>query len=217
MQIYLDTANVDDISKGVATGCIAGVTTNPTIISRENKPLRQCIADIVSIDPQLTILIEAVSAATGDMVSESRELVKMADNVIIKLPMTANGLAAAKVLSQEGIRTTVTLVFSVNQAIAASCAGANHVAPFIGRLDDIGADGLQLVRSIKQLFRSHEVNTKVISASVRSPQSVCELFAAGSDVVTMPYGVFEKLLKHPLTESGLKKFDEDWRKVPEFV
>ena len=214
MQIFLDTANTVEIEKGVASGCVHGVTTNPTIISREKKPLRECIADITAIDPDLTVLIEAVSADAPALVAEAAGLAALARNAVIKLPMTPNGLAAARVLSKEGIRTTVTLVFSLNQAIAASCAGANFVAPFVGRLDDINVDGIGLVRSIKQTFCAQQVDTKIIAASIRTPQSVGDLFAVGCDVVTMPYAVMEKMLLHPLTEAGLKKFDEDWKKVP---
>jgi len=214
VEIYLDTADVADIKKGVKTGCVRGVTTNPTIISREGKPLRQCVADIVAIDPDLTILVEAVSASSNELVEEARELVGLAPNVVIKLPMATQGLAAARVLSRSGVRTTLTLVFSLNQAIAASCAGAEFVAPFVGRLDDINMDGLELVRSIKQTFRAHGASTKIIAASVRTCQSVAELFAAGCDVVTMPYPIFAKMLKHPLTDAGLKQFEEDWKTVP---
>ncbi len=215
MNVFLDTANAEEIAKGVATGCVRGVTTNPTIISRENKSLEECIADIVAIDPELTVLIEAVSPGRDALVAEAMELAKLAENAVIKLPMNIDGLAAANVLSSENVRTTITLVFSLNQAIVASCAGANFVAPFVGRLDDINADGLALVRSMKQVFRDHAVETKIIAASLRTPQSVAELFAAGADVVTMPGTILEKMLHHPLTEAGLRKFDDDWKKVPE--
>lgn len=216
MKIYLDTANIEEIKRGAATGCVSGVTTNPSIISREGKSLKQCITDIAAIDQSLTILIEAVSDNRSEMVVEARELVKqLAQNVVIKLPMTTEGLATVKILSQEGIRTTVTLVFSLNQAIAASAAGADFVAPFVGRLDDINANGLGLVESIKKTFKEHDVKTQVIAASLRTPQSVSELFAAGCDIVTMPGNILESMLKHPLTEAGLKKFAEDWKKVPQ--
>ncbi|MCL5104770.1 MAG: fructose-6-phosphate aldolase [Armatimonadetes bacterium] len=214
MKIYLDTANVGDITKGVALGCVSGVTTNPSIIARENKSFAQCIADIVAIDPNLTILVEAVSEGRDELVAEARELVKSAGDVVIKLPMTSTGLAACKVLSSEAIRVTMTLVFSLNQAILASNAGASFVAPFVGRLDDINSDGLGLVQSIRNTFDIQGVDTRIIAASIRTPQSVADLFAAGCDIVTMPYSVLQSMIAHPLTEAGLKKFAEDWKKVP---
>ena len=214
MKIFLDTANINEIKKGVATGSVYGVTTNPSIISKENKPLKQCIEEIAAINPDLTVLVEAVSAETEEMIREARELVKLAPKVVIKLPMTSSGLAATKTLAKEGISVAVTLVFSLNQAIAASCAGADYVAPFVGRLDDINADGLTLVRSIKQTFGIQGVKTQIIAASLRTPQMVAQLFAEGCDIVTMPGSILEAMLKHPLTEAGLKKFEEDWKKVP---
>lgn len=217
MNIYFDTANLDEIKKGISTGCVSGVTTNPSIISREGKSLSQCITDIANLDPELTILIEVVSENRKEIVDEARELVKLAPNVVIKLPMTTEGLATVRLLSKEGIRTAVTLVFSLNQAIAASAAGADFVAPFVGRLDDINADGLGLVKSIKKTFNEHNSKTRVIAASLRTPQSVSELFAAGCDIVTMPGNIFESMLKHPLTDAGLRKFAEDWKKVPQNV
>lgn len=217
MQLFLDTANMNDIRNGIAVGCIRGVTTNPTIISREGRSLKVCIEEIVQLDPELTVLIEVVSVDTAGQVAEARELIKLAPNAVIKIPMTGNGLAAVRLLSAEGIPTAVTLVFSVNQAIAAVCAGANYIAPFVGRLDDIGADGLSLVRSIKNVLNQHDSDVQIISASVRSPQAVADLFAAGSDIVTIPFSVLEKMLLHPLTDAGLLKFEEDWKSVPQQV
>ncbi|MHB0913165.1 MAG: fructose-6-phosphate aldolase [Armatimonadota bacterium] len=214
MKIYLDTANVEEIKKGVALGCVSGVTTNPSIIAREKKSFAECIADIAAIDPELTILVEAVSETRDELVAEAKELVKAAKNIVIKLPMTATGLAACKVLSSEGIRVTMTLIFSLNQAVLASNAGAEFVAPFVGRLDDINSDGLALVQSIKETFDIQGIETKTIAASIRTPQSVADLFAAGCDVVTMPGSVLQSMLKHPLTDAGLAKFAEDWAKVP---
>jgi transaldolase len=214
MKIYLDTANTDDIRKGVALGCVSGVTTNPSIIAREKKTFARCIADIAAIDPGLTILVEAVSEGRDELVTEARQLARATDHIVIKLPMTGAGLAACKVLSAEGIRVTMTLVFSLNQAILASNAGASLVAPFVGRLDDINADGLALVRSIRNTFALHQVDTGIIAASLRTPQAVAELFAAGCDIVTLPYPVLQQMLSHPLTDAGLKRFAEDWKKVP---
>ncbi len=214
MEIYLDTAHVADIQSGVSTGCIRGVTTNPTIISREGRPLRQCITEIAAIDPELAILVEAVSSSRDALVEEAHRLAGLAPRIVVKLPMAPHGLAAARVLSKSGIRTTVTLVFSLTQAIAASCAGAELIAPFVGRLDDANMSGLELVRSIKGTFRAQGVDTKIIAASVRSCQAVAELFAAGCDVVTMPYAIFKRMLEHPLTEAGLIQFEKDWKTVP---
>lgn len=215
MKIYLDTANVEEIRKGVALGCVSGVTTNPTIIARENKSFAECIADIAAIDPSLIILVEAVSETRDDLVAEARKLVKAAKTIVIKLPTNAEGLAACKVLSSEGIRVTMTLIFSLNQAVLAANAGAEFVAPFVGRLDDINSDGLGLVSLIKETFGIQGVKTKTIAASIRTPQSVAELFAAGCDIVTMPGSVLQSMLKHPLTDAGLAKFAEDWKKVPQ--
>jgi len=214
MEIYLDTANIEELKRGFSMGVVSGVTTNPSIISRENKSLKRCIEDIAVLDEGLTILVEAVSEKSGEMVKEALELVKLAPKIVIKIPMTSEGLKAIKVLSEKGISTTATLVFSLNQAIAASCTGADYVAPFVGRLDDINADGISLVRAIKSTYKSQNIATRVIAASIRTPQSVSQLFEAGCDIVTMPLNILESMLKHPLTDAGLKKFEEDWKKVP---
>ncbi len=214
MQIFLDTANREEIARGVATGVVAGVTTNPTIISRENKPLVECVRAVLDVDPTLIVLVEVISDRAAGMVEEARKLAASSENIVVKIPMTAEGLAAVKCLRRDGIRTTVTLVFSVNQAIAASCAGASYVAPFVGRLDDINADGLRLVREIKALFKVQNAATGVLAASIRTPQSVADLFAAGCDIVTMPEKVLHAMFRHPLTDAGLRAFMEDWRKVP---
>ena len=214
MQIFLDTANVEEIKEGVATGIVSGVTTNPTIISRENKPFDKCISDILAIDANLTILAEVIATDTDGMIKEARELSAIANNIVVKIPMIKQGLAAVKILRQEGIKTTVTLVFSLNQAIAASCAGADYVAAFVGRLDDINTDGIGLVGAIKGTFETNSVKTGIIAASIRTPQTVAELFSQGCDIVTMPAKIFDAMFRHPLTDSGLKQFIEDWQKVP---
>lgn len=214
MDIYLDTANVDEIRAGLATGVVRGVTTNPSLIAREKKPFAACLAELLNLDPELTVLAEVVADDSDGMVREARQWSALSTNLVIKIPMTPAGLAAVKVLAQEGIRTTVTLVFSLNQAIAASCAGANFVAPFVGRLDDIDAGGVDLIRSLRHTFDLHKADTRILAASVRSPQSVAELFAAGCDIVTMPGKILHAMLGHPLTDLGLKKFMEDWRTVP---
>ena len=215
MKLFLDTANTEEIRRGVALGCVSGVTTNPSIIAREQKSFARCIADIIAIDPSLTILVEPVSESTDGLVEQARRLVGAAEDVVIKLPMTGYGLAACKVLSMEDIRVTMTLVFSLNQAILAGNAGAAFVAPFVGRLDDINADGPGVVRTIRNTFAVQGVSTKIIAASIRTPQAVAELFAAGCDIVTLPYGVLQSMIEHPLTEAGLSRFAEDWKTVPD--
>ena len=214
MKIYLDTANIDEIKRGFAMGVVTGVTTNPSIISKEKKSLNHCIEEIATLGKELTILVEAVGETTEELLKHALELVKLAPEIVVKIPMTSEGLKAVKFLSGKGIKTTVTLVFSLNQAIAASCAGADYVAPFVGRLDDINADGISLIRDIKSTFKQQNVKTRVIAASIRNPQSVSQLFEAGCDIVTMPVNILESMVKHPLTDAGLKKFAEDWKKVP---
>lgn len=215
MQIFLDTANVEDIKKAAASGCLHGVTTNPTIISRESKPFSDCVKDIIKVDKNLTVLVEVSSRNTLEMVQEARAYVKLSPNIVVKIPAIESGLAAVKILSQEKIPTTVTLVFSLNQALMASMAGASFIAPFVGRLDDIDSDGLSLIKDIRQTFRMQSIDTKIITASIRSPHLVSQLFKTGADIVTVPYKVFSVMMKHPLTDSGLKKFEEDWKKVPD--
>ena len=214
MKIFLDTADIEEIKRYINTGSISGVTTNPSIISKENKPLLKCIKDIKDIDNDLTVLLEVVSDDSTGMIKEAREFVKLGSNIVVKLPMTPAGLEATHILSKEGISVAVTLIFSLNQAITACCAGADYVAPFVGRLDDINADGLSLVSAIKKTFSIQGSDTKIIAASIRTPQSVSALFLEGCDIVTMPGNIFEAMLKHPLTDAGLKKFEEDWKKVP---
>lgn len=214
MRIFLDTANVDEIRKGYASGCVSGVTTNPTIISREGKSFDECIKDIVSIDNETTLLMEVVAKDTQGMISEALKLAKLVKNAVVKIPMTPEGLAAVKELSARDISTCVTMVFSINQAIAASCAGAGYVAPFVGRLDDINSNGLELVKNIKKTFDIQKVETRIIAASLRTAQTVSDLFANGCDIVTMPGKILDSMLRHSLTEAGLAKFDEDWKRVP---
>jgi transaldolase len=217
MKIFLDTAHIEDIQKADKAGCLSGVTTNPSIIARENAPLFDVVKNILAVNDSLNVLVEVTSRNADEMVRQGLELSKVSPHVIIKIPAIESGLAAVKKLSSLGVSTTVTLVFSANQAILASMAGADYIAPFAGRLDDIGSDGLDLVRSIKKIFLMQKITTKIITASVRSPLLVSRFFEAGSDVVTVPYKVFADMIQHPLTESGLLKFEEDWLKVPQGI
>jgi len=216
MEIFLDTANVKEIKNCIESGCIKGITTNPTIISREKKTLSRCISDIRNVAGDLLILVEVISDLSSEMVKEAREYVKMGPEMIIKLPMTKEGLEAAGILAKENIRTAVTLVFSLSQAIAASCAGADYVAPFIGRIEDAGFDGLDLIRSIRKTFDNCGAKTKIIGASIRSPRTAAQLFESGCDIVTVPGKVFEAMLVHPLTDKGLEKFKIDLEGMPKY-
>lgn len=214
MQLFIDSANVAEIENAVRMGFVDGVTTNPSIISRERKTLLECFRDIQRIVPDLRILVEVVSKKDTDMEAEAKELSAMGENVVVKLPCTSSGLAVVRRLSRLEISTTVTLVFSVTQAIAAACAGANYVAPFVGRLEDIDSDGIGMIQEIKSIFATNGTKTKIIAASVRSPRAVSELFLAGADIVTAPFRVIDQMLTHPLTQQGLEIFDHDWRTVP---
>ena len=214
MEIFLDTANIHEIEQAVKLGCLQGVTTNPSIIVREKKPFRECINNILDIDKSLKLLVEITSRDTDKMVKEAQEIVKLSSNIIIKIPAIKNGLRAVNILSNVGIPTTMTLVFNSNQAIMASLAGAAYVAPFIGRLEDINIDGLQFIRNLKEIFTVQSITTKIITASIRSPNTVSQLFHAGSDIVTVPSKVFLRMMEHPLTASGLLRFEQDWKAVP---
>jgi transaldolase len=214
MRIFVDTANTASIREAVSLGFVSGVTTNPTIISRENRPFDQVVSEILTIDPSLTVLLEAVSETADDMVAEAQTLAKFGPNIVVKVPATAAGLRAVRILNGSGIETTVTLTFSVNQAIAAACAGATYVAPFVGRLDDIGTDGIQRVRDIHNVLSAQGSTTRIIAASIRSPGVVGKLFEAGADTVTVPVKVARAMMSHPLTDTGLARFNEDWRAVP---
>jgi transaldolase len=212
-QIFLDTANVEEIKKAHSWGIIDGVTTNPTLVSKTGRSFRECIDEIVSIIDG-PISVEVVSQDAEGMVKEARDLAKIHENIVIKIPITPEGLKAIKVLSGEGIKTNATLCFSANQAILAAKAGATYVSPFIGRLDDIGHEGMQVVREIIQAFSNYDFKTKIIVASIRHPLHVIEAAKCGADVATVPFEVLEKMVKHALTDVGIKRFLEDWAKVP---
>ncbi|EPD2317535.1 fructose-6-phosphate aldolase [Listeria monocytogenes] len=209
MRFFIDTANVEEIKKANRMGFIAGVTTNPSLVAKEGRDFNEVIQEITSIVDG-PISGEVVSLEADEMIAEGRLIAKIHPNMVVKIPMTGEGLAAVKVLTEEGIKTNVTLVFSATQALLAARAGATYVSPFLGRLDDIGDDGLVLIRDIADIFEIHGIPTEIISASVRHPIHVIECAKAGADIATVPFKVFEQMLKHPLTDSGIDKFLADW-------
>lgn len=211
MQLFLDTANLDEIREIAAWGVLAGITTNPTLVSKEHQDFKRLVKDICKIVSG-PVSAEVTATDTEGMLKEGRDIATWAENVVVKCPLTPAGLAACSKLSQEGIKVNVTLCFSVNQAILAAQAGAYFVSPFIGRLDDINEDGCALVEQIVEVFHIQGLETKVLAASIRTPMHVTRVALAGADVATMPYKVFKQLVQHPLTDSGLEKFLEDWNK-----
>jgi len=210
MKLFIDTANVAEIRE--MAWLIDGVTTNPTLVAREKRPFRDVIAEICGIvDGPISAEVTALDA--DGMVSEAHELAAIHDNVVIKVPMTEPGMQAAARLSAEGIRTNITLVFSANQALLAAKCGATYVSPFIGRIDDIGGDGMQLVAEILEIYENYAFPTEVLAASIRHPQHMLTAASLGADVATVPYGVLKKLFNHPLTDIGLERFLKDWEGV----
>ena len=214
MRFFIDTANVEDIKKANDMGVICGVTTNPSLIAKEGKNFNDVIKEITSIvDGPISGEVKATTVKAEDMIIEAREIAKIHKNMVVKIPMTVEGLKAVKVLSKEEIKTNVTLIFSANQALLAARAGATYVSPFLGRLDDISTDGLELIRTIADIFATHDIDTEIISASVRHPIHVTECALAGADIATVPYNVIEQMTKHPLTEQGIEKFKKDYEAV----
>lgn len=213
MKLFIDTANIDEIKEIAGWGVLSGVTTNPSLLAKEgNSNTSEIIKQITDIVDG-PISAEVISLDSGEMVNEARELAKISNNVTIKLPMTPDGLAAAKVLSSENIKTNVTLVFSANQALLASHVGATFVSPFVGRLDDISNNGMTVVKDCVDIFELHGLNTQVIAASIRHPQHVIDAALIGAHVATIPYSVFKLMVKHPLTDAGIEKFLSDWKKI----
>ena len=212
MQFFLDTANLDQIKEAASWGIIDGVTTNPSLVSKENTRFEELITEICRIVPG-PISVESVSTRVEDIIVEARGLAALADNVVVKIPICLEGLKAIKALSNEGIDVNTTLIFSPSQALLAAKAGARYVSPFVGRMDDISHDGLDLVDQILTIYNNYGIETEVIVASIRHPLHVVEAALMGADIATMPFSSLEKLVKHPLTDIGMEKFLSDWKKV----
>jgi transaldolase len=213
VQIFLDTADVKEIREMAALGLVDGVTTNPSLIAKEGRPFRDIVAEILTIVDG-PINLEVVSTDAPGMVAEGRELAKLHTNVVVKIPLIAEGLKAVRLLHAEGIRTNVTLCFSAPQALLAAKAGASYISPFVGRLDDISHVGMDLVRQIVTIYENYGYETQVLAASLRTPVHFLEAALAGAHVSTLPPAVLRQLLKHPLTDAGLERFLADWKTVP---
>lgn len=209
MKFFLDTANVEHIKVANEMGVICGVTTNPSLIAKEGRDFKETIKEITEI-VNGPISGEVISEDSEGMIKEGREISKIHPNMIVKIPMTVEGLKAVKVLASEGVKTNVTLVFSATQALLAANAGATYVSPFLGRIDDISMDGMELVRTIAEIFEIHGIETEIIAASVRNPIHVIEAARAGAHIATVPYALVMQMVKHPLTDAGLEKFKLDW-------
>jgi transaldolase len=211
MKFFIDTANIDEIKKGLELGMVDGVTTNPSLVSKEQRPFNEILADICAIVDG-PISAEVISLEADGMVEEARELAKIHKNIVIKIPMIEEGLKAVKRLTAENIKTNVTLVFSCTQALLAAKAGATYVSPFVGRLDDISQDGMELISDIMAILRNYGFSTEVIVASVRSPMHVTQSALIGADIATIPYKVIAQMARHPLTDIGMAQFLADWEK-----
>ena len=212
MKLFIDTANIDEIKEANDWGVISGVTTNPSLVAKEGRDFHQVIREIAAIVDG-AISAEVLSLEAPQMVEEAKVLAAIHPNVVIKLPMTKDGLKACKILSGMGIKTNLTLVFSPNQALLAARAGATYVSPFVGRLDDINQDGLQVIRDIAEIYNLHGIETEIISASIRHPMHVTESAQAGADIATVPFKVLEQMIKHPMTDAGIQRFLDDWAKA----
>ncbi len=214
MKFFIDTAKVEDIKKANDMGVICGVTTNPSLIAKEGRVFEEVIAEIASIvDGPISGEVKATTVDAENMIKEGREIAAIHPNMVVKIPMTVEGLKAVKVLASEGIKTNVTLVFTANQALLAARAGASYVSPFLGRLDDISMPGIDLVRTISDIFKIQGIETEIIAASIRNPIHVIDCALVGADIATVPYNVIEQMTKHPLTEEGIEKFQVDYKKV----
>lgn len=214
MKLFIDTANVEEIRKANDMGVICGVTTNPSLIAKEGRDFKQVVAEIASIvDGPISGEVKATTTDAAGMIAEGLDIARIHKNMVVKIPMTAEGLKATKALANDGIKCNVTLVFTANQALLAARAGAAFVSPFVGRLDDISTDGSDLINTIADIFALHDIDTEIIAASVRHPMHVTQCALAGADIATVPYGVIEQMTKHPLTDIGIEKFQADYKKV----
>lgn len=209
MKIFIDTANFDEIKAAYEMGFVAGVTTNPSLIVKEKRDLKEVIKQIAALVDG-PVSAEVIATTAPEMIKEAHELVKLGDNVVIKVPMTPEGLKAVAVLAKEGIKTNVTLIFSANQALLAARAGATFVSPFVGRIDDISMDGITLIEDIAEIFMVHDIKAEIIAASVRTPMHMTQCAKAGAHIATVPYKVLMASMKHPLTDAGLARFLADW-------
>ena len=214
MRFFVDTANVDEIRKANDRGVICGVTTNPSLIAKEGRDFNEVIKEITSIvDGPISGEVKATTTDAEGMIAEGREIAKIHPNMVVKIPMTVEGLKAVKVLSSEGVKTNVTLIFTANQALLAARAGATYVSPFLGRLDDISVKGSELIEEIAEMFAVAGIETQIIAASIRNPIHVTECALAGADIATVPYKVIEQMTHHPLTDAGIEKFQADYKAV----
>ncbi len=214
MKLFIDTANVDEIRKANDMGVICGVTTNPSLIAKEGRDFAQVIAEIAAlVDGPISGEVKATTVDAEGMIAEGLEIAKIHPNMVVKIPMTVEGLKATKALAAKGVKCNVTLVFSANQALLAARAGAAYVSPFLGRLDDISMPGIDLIQTIADMFAVHDIETEIIAASVRNPIHVTDCALAGADIATVPYGVIEQMTHHPLTDAGIEKFQQDYKKV----
>lgn len=214
MELFIDTANIEEIRKANEMGVISGVTTNPSLIAKEGRDFKQVIQEIAAIvDGPISGEVKATTVEAEGMIQEGREIAAIHPNMVVKIPMTVEGLKACKALTQEGIKTNVTLVFTANQALLAARAGATYVSPFLGRLDDISMPGIDLIHTISEMFAVQGIDTKIIAASIRNPIHVTDSALAGADIATVPYKVIEQMTKHPLTDQGIAKFQADYKAV----
>jgi len=214
MKFFIDTANVDEIRKANEMGIICGVTTNPSLIAKEGRDFKEVIKEIASIvDGPISGEVKATTTKAEDIIKEAREIAKIHKNIVVKIPITDEGLKAVNVLSKEGIKTNVTLIFNSTQALFAAKAGATYVSPFLGRLDDIATPGINLIEEISEIFDIQDIDTEIICASIRSPLHIAECARAGGDIATIPYKVIMQCIKHPLTDIGIEKFKKDYESV----
>lgn len=213
MKIFIDTANVDEIKNANDLGVVCGVTTNPSLIAKEGRIFEDVVKEITSIVDG-PISAEVIGTEADKMVEEATELAKIHKNIVIKIPMTAEGLKAVKRLSAMNIKTNVTLIFSPSQALLAARAGATYVSPFVGRLNDISSGGTNLIKTIAEIFAIHDIQTEIIAASIRSPEDVVDAALAGAHIATIPYNIICRMISHPLTDSGIERFLKDWESVP---